>query len=199
MRPLGNCKRATIKKIRPQLWILFITSTLVSSCLKEGFDPQKQFEIEKPIIEDYVKSHMPDAVHDERTGIWYTILEEAPEDEDRYEYTFDPSGVYVIAPEVEIKYLGRLLNGTEFDSNSSGISFDLNLLIAAWQIMFYPSEIDDQPIGGILEGGLQKGMKVRFVTPSYYGYGERSTGRVPANSPLDFIIEVLDVRAPGSN
>lgn len=198
MKLFGICNRTRMNNIRPQLLILFLASTLLTSCLKEGFDPEAQLELEKPIIEDYVNNHIPEAIQHENTGIWYVILEEAEEGHEPYEYTIHPTAGYINSPDVTINYRGVLLNGTEFDSGNDK-RFNLGGLIIAWQMIFLPSEIGDRQIGGILNQGLQKGMKVRLVTPSLYAYGEHAQGNIPANSPLDFTIEVLDIEDPQSN
>lgn len=185
-----------MKNIKLFTLLFVLAGVTFSSCRKESFfDPEEQFEAEKPIIENYVKANIPDAIKHENTGIWYEILETADENEDPYEYTIHSSG-YINNVDIEIKYRGVLLDGTVFDSNTEGVTFSLGELIRAWQVMFLPKTIGDLPVGGILEEGLQKGMKVRFVTPSYYAYQHIGQGNVPANAPLDFTIEVLDIRDP---
>ena len=42
---------------------------------------------------------------------------------------------------------------------------------------------------------IGKGGHIRLVTPSKYGYGSRASSKIPANSPLFFDIEVVDVTA----
>ncbi|MGJ1409773.1 FKBP-type peptidyl-prolyl cis-trans isomerase [Sphingobacterium thalpophilum] len=44
------------------------------------------------------------------------------------------------------------------------------------------------------EKGLQKGAKIHIMVPSRCGYGNRSNGKIPANSPLGFVIEVVDIK-----
>jgi FKBP-type peptidyl-prolyl cis-trans isomerase FkpA len=41
---------------------------------------------------------------------------------------------------------------------------------------------------------IQKGGKIRLLIPSYYGYGNRAAGSIPANSILDFTITLSNVQ-----
>src|SRR6185312_13653884 len=76
--------------------------------------------------------------------------------------------VYAGTDTVKVLYTGRLLNGTVFDS--SGVN---------------PAKF---PIGGTILGfqfaatQVFKGGKIRVYVPSYYGYGNRAMGSLPANS-----------------
>ena len=49
-------------------------------------------------------------------------------------------------------------------------------------------------LGGLTEKGLQKGSKIHIMAPSLYGYQNQAVGTIPANSPLDFVIEVTDIK-----
>jgi FKBP-type peptidyl-prolyl cis-trans isomerase FkpA len=76
-----------------------------------------------------------------------------------------------------VKYTGRLLDGTVFDSNAS-YSTTLNGLIAGW--------------GKVLPL-FTSGAKIRIFIPSDLGYGTTGNGAVPANAALDFDIEIVSV------
>ena len=65
----------------------------------------------------------------------------------------------------------------------------LNNLIDAWKVALAPKSI-----GGIVEGGLQNGGRIRIITPSLYGYGRNPSASIPANSILDFDIELVEVK-----
>jgi len=175
----------------------------LSSCIKDGetFDWRAQYEIEKPIIEEYAKTHMNAPQLHETTGIWYEIVSPGETGSFTYKASF---------PTVYVNYVGELLNGDEFDSDDSaaGAKFSIsnNGIIPAWQIAFFPKEIKfdekgeplDKPIefGGITSEGLQKGAVIKFVTPSYLAYGQQNSNTVPANSPLYFEVKVIDIEDP---
>lgn len=178
---------------------LFLTTVTLSSCFNNDldYDMQAQYEIEKPLIQQYVQENLPGATLDTATGIWYQILDIGDE-EDTYVYKTLGAGGGIESPIIQVKYTLRLLNGTVVDKVDTEQGFTSNLagLIQAWHIAFLPKKIGELNTGGFTENGLQKNSRIRFVTPSMWGYQNRSFGNVPANSPLDFTIEVLDVKAP---
>lgn len=112
--------------------------------------------------------------------------------------TLDPSRVrYTISAEgtgkesvtatskVKVKYTGRLLDGTVFDSSADGVEFVLDEVIAGWT--------------KVIPGKIGVGGKIRLLIPSDLAYGRSSqtdgAGNVsiPGNSCLDFDIEIISV------
>jgi len=85
--------------------------------------------------------------------------------------------------DVSVHYTGRLLNGTEFDSShkrNQPFSFTLGAgrVIQGW----------DEGLALFHEGG-----KGTLVIPSVLAYGPRDMGTIPANSVLEFDIELVKV------
>ncbi len=81
---------------------------------------------------------------------------------------------------VTVKYDGFLIDGTLFDqSTGTGATFALTNVIKGWQ-------------EGILL--FKKGGKGTLLIPSALGYGDQSTGKIPANSVLVFNIELVNVQ-----
>jgi len=77
-----------------------------------------------------------------------------------------------------IKYTGRYLDGTSFDSSTDGtFSTTLNSVIAGW---------------GLLTK-FKAGTKVRLFIPSDLAYGTGGHNSVPPNAVLDFDIEIVKV------
>lgn len=169
-----------------------------SACNKTGeiFDFEKQYEIEKPILEQHAIQHLNEPQFDENSGIWFDVIELG--ESESYEYRIEQNGdaKRLVYPKVTIQYEGRLLDGTVFDQNNDpdGIEFRLDGLIQAWQIAFFPIKINEDTVNGLTASGLQKGAKIRFVTPSMWAYGNQQNGIIPPNSPLDFTITVLDIK-----
>ncbi|WP_443937722.1 FKBP-type peptidyl-prolyl cis-trans isomerase [Pedobacter sp. MW01-1-1] len=105
----------------------------------------------------------------------------------------DPSGInYVVGtlgtggtfnPETAtlvVKYTGRLLDGTVFDSSTDG-TFSTKVaeatsIIQGWKIM-----IPKFPVG----------TKFRMFIPSALAYGGLGSGAIPPNAVLDFDIEIV--------
>lgn len=86
---------------------------------------------------------------------------------------------------IVVKYTGRLLDGTVFDSSTDGtFSTTLASVIPGWSVL----------------KGLKAGAKTRLLIPSDLGYGNAGsrnqlTGAVtiPPNAVLDFDIEIVSV------
>ncbi|MCZ2720990.1 FKBP-type peptidyl-prolyl cis-trans isomerase [Marinomonas sp. 15G1-11] len=82
---------------------------------------------------------------------------------------------------VKVNYEGSLVDGTVFDSSyerGEPISFPLNQVIPGWT------------------EGLQLmtvGSKYELYIPADLAYGPGGTGPIPPNSPLKFVVELLDI------
>lgn len=82
---------------------------------------------------------------------------------------------------VKVHYHGTLLDGTVFDSSverNEPISFGLNQVIKGWT------------------EGLQLmvvGEKTRLFIPATLGYGNSTTGKIPAGALLIFDVELLAI------
>ena len=83
---------------------------------------------------------------------------------------------------IYITYSGTLLNGTVFDSQTdpSRTGWYLNGLIDGWRYAL--------PL-------IRKGGSIKIVVPSSLAYGCTGSGSsIPANSPLYFTINLIDVQ-----
>ena len=81
---------------------------------------------------------------------------------------------------VTVQYVGKLLNGSTFDSSVTPFTSGLSQLIDGWKIGI--------PL-------IKKGGKIKLVIPSALGYS--CTGYppiIPGNSPLFFEVSLLDVK-----
>jgi FKBP-type peptidyl-prolyl cis-trans isomerase len=79
-------------------------------------------------------------------------------------------------------YTGWLTNGTVFDSSrkrGEAIDFSLNDVIKGWT----------DGIPGMKVGGIRK-----LYIPADLAYGSRARPGIPANSPLIFEVEIVDVQ-----
>lgn len=160
---------------------------LLSSVLVSCYETAEMYSAdnfkarEAPVIAEYVQGNeaLDGAKLDTTTGIWYLV-----EDAGSGDYPYEKY------PYIKAKASGELLDGTIFYQTEEENPLQSNLLgmIEAWKIAFKP-----KMYGGLLEHGLQKGAKVKMVTPSPYAYRNAMNGLIPANSPLYFSIEVLDI------
>jgi FKBP-type peptidyl-prolyl cis-trans isomerase len=83
------------------------------------------------------------------------------------------------ASTIFIKYTGKLLDGTVFDTRTTAISSKLNEMIQGFQI--------GMPL-------IQKGGTIKLIIPSSLAYGCNGFGSVPGNSILYFEVELTDVQ-----
>ena len=82
--------------------------------------------------------------------------------------------------EVQVKYMGRLPDGTVFDQSTQPQWFRLDSVITGWS-----SALQQMPVGA----------KWRLVIPSAQAYGADGAGElIPPYSPLVFEIELLGTR-----
>ena len=95
------------------------------------------------------------------------------------------SGAQAVAGKVVVvNYVGRLANGTQFDTSCKKTPFEFNLgqgqVIAGW----------DQGIVGMKVGGVR-----RLIIPANLAYGAAGAGGViPPNAALVFDIELMAVK-----
>jgi len=88
--------------------------------------------------------------------------------------------------QVSLQYKGTLLSGKEFDSSAKHGGQPFTYATGRGQV-----------IPGWDEGVavLSKGAKATLLVPSSLAYGERGAGAdIPANSPLRFDVELVDIK-----
>ena len=98
-------------------------------------------------------------------------------------YLRDLSGVASqVGDTISVRYTGKLLNGTVFDSNADGLKPEFSFQLGA---------------GTVIKGwdtgllGVNVGDVVVLSIPADQAYGSRTIDSIPANSPLNFQVEVL--------
>lgn len=163
-------------KIRHFFLLLLLPAMTLSSCKKEEtqtYDPQKQLEADEVIIKDFIaKNNIPAVRHE--TGVYYQIIEPG-----------EGNITYRANTTVTANYTLRFLDGTVIQQSTEPFRSRLAPsnnqlgLITAWQIGI--------PL-------IQKGGKIRLISPSGYAYGPRGENPIPPNAVLDFDIELVDVQ-----
>jgi FKBP-type peptidyl-prolyl cis-trans isomerase FkpA len=131
------------------------------------YPERSQAALDNRIIQEFLTRNSLTASKDS-SGVYYNI-------------STPGTGTEVInrSSTIKAKYTGRLLNGTVFDSSTDGtFTSSLGSLIPGWQKVV-PK--------------LKNGGKIRMLIPSGLGYGTSASGKIPANSVLDFDIEVDSV------
>jgi FKBP-type peptidyl-prolyl cis-trans isomerase len=88
---------------------------------------------------------------------------------------------------VSVHYVGKLVNGTEFDSSrkhgDQPVSFEVGGVIPGWTEALQL---------------MQQGSKWELYIPSDLAYGPGGSGPIPAASTLIFEVELLEVKAPSA-
>jgi FKBP-type peptidyl-prolyl cis-trans isomerase FkpA len=124
-----------------------------------------QTEFEDIFVRRYLGSAVSDFTRTP-SGLYYQVLAEGGGSED-----------ITPASNITVSYVGKLTNGTIFEQNGSYQNY-LSNFILGWQ----------EGLSYIKNGG-----KIRLVIPPTLGYGGNATNSIPANSILDFQVEVLSI------
>lgn len=153
------CQKKIMKKI-----ILSFLLLLIISCSSN--DKVKDFtQANEQEILDYISNNNLVAQKSD-SGLYYIINETG-------------SGEQPIATSnVTVAYKGYYTNGTVFDQNAQGISFNLNGVIAGWT----------EGITYFKEGG--SGV---LLVPSRLAYGSSNNRGIPGGSVLIFDVELISV------
>lgn len=125
---------------------------------------------EKTILKQYAKDNNLNAAETD-SGLFIAVIKEGTGQQAQ-------SG-----DNVSVHYTGKLLNGKVFDSSitrGTPIRFQVGVgqVIRGWD-------------EGILT--MKVGEKAIFLIPSPLAYGERDMGEIPANSPLIFEVELVEI------
>ena len=156
-------------------------------------------EFENP-VKDTIELKLSYLGKDVERGIWYEVISEPTDDS--YEYEVTSSG-YVI-PSVKVKYSVKSLTGTTYKEDATGSTYVLggsnanaNVINQVWVNSFFPYSIDYNGQTyyprGLTKEGLKTGSKIRVVTPSVWAFDTQNVGDIPANTPLVYEFEVLDI------
>jgi FKBP-type peptidyl-prolyl cis-trans isomerase FkpA len=150
--------------------------TLFAACKKESFNATKQATIDDDKIKAYIAANHIDVTKDPATGIYYKI-------------TTPSTGPHPnINDTVKVTYSGTLLNGTVFQTKSTSTAAVLDF-VKGWQIAL--------PLMGATGGDPI--TRMRLIIPSALGYGDVEQDgdvTIPANSPLDFTIDLQGFYGP---
>jgi FKBP-type peptidyl-prolyl cis-trans isomerase FkpA len=101
----------------------------------------------------------------------------------QYEVLKDAQGQRPVATDtVVVNYVGKLINGTEFDNSAKTgkpIEFPLNRVIKGWT-----EGLQLMPVGS----------KYKFYIPYNLAYGVNGTGPIPGGATLIFEVELLEIK-----
>jgi FKBP-type peptidyl-prolyl cis-trans isomerase len=111
------------------------------------------------------------------SGLQYEVLEEG-----------DGGTKPTLADSVTVHYVGKLLNGTEFDSSvarGEPATFKLRTVIPGWTEVLQL---------------MSPGDKYRAVIPAHLAYGDRGAPpNIPPSAVLDFEVQLISVEVGGAS
>ncbi|WP_234733125.1 FKBP-type peptidyl-prolyl cis-trans isomerase [Tellurirhabdus bombi] len=148
---------------------LFSCAVLLGSCQDKSpctdtVITAKAPDSEVATLKKYIEDNKINATADNR-GFYYTIN------------SAGTGTKPTVCSNVSVNYVGKLTNGTTFDSGNA-VSFGLNQLIVGWQA----------GIPLIAPGG-----NITLYLPPSFAYGSQAQQGIPANSILVFTIDLLKV------
>jgi FKBP-type peptidyl-prolyl cis-trans isomerase len=149
--------------------ILSLFLAVFTSCKKDSeFDANAQAAKDETAIQAYLAANPSIDATKDASGVYYQIITEGT--------GANPTATNTVT----VNYVGKLLNGTQFDA---GTGFAANLqggIIKGWQT-------------GLLHGKV--GSRLLLIVPSALAYGNSSPGAgIPANSVLVFTVDVLSIK-----
>lgn len=148
--------------------ILSLFIIAFASCKKDDKnDTTAQAAKDEAAIQAYLTANPSIHATKDENGVYYQIITEG-------------SGTKVTAgSNISVNYVGKLLNGTQFDAHTGFSASMLGGIINGWRY-------------GLLHA--YAGGRILLIVPSALGYGATPTGTIPANSVLVFTIDVLTVQ-----
>jgi FKBP-type peptidyl-prolyl cis-trans isomerase FkpA len=155
-------------KLKQLLLAFLMIITALSACKSDpGISAEEQLAADEVRIKEFITANNIPAVR-HQSGLYYQIIEPGT-----------GNLVYNANTSITAEYSLRLLNGNTVPQPAGPINFSLGGVIIGWQIGI--------PL-------IQKGGKIRLFVPSGYAYGSQSRNGIPANSVLDFDVELVDAQ-----
>lgn len=144
--------------------LVFSTLTFLLFSCKTYTDEEIEAFDQK--IQQHIKKNKLD-MQKSSSGLYYHIIDQGQGREIGYRDM------------VSFKYKGSLLNGDVFDQATEPVEFETSSLIQCWKEVILM---------------LKPGGKAHLISPPTLGYGDRDLDKIPANSILEFDIEVVEVK-----
>lgn len=150
---------------------LFLKTLTVFILIGIGFfsckiNDENSFKKEMEILADYIKTNnitvLPSA-----SGLYYIEIKEGTGEKAR------------TGDSVTVKYTGKLLDGTVFDSGTFTFVLGKRTVIKGW----------DEGIAMMKKGGL-----AQLIIPSNLAYGANGSGPIQPYTTLLFSVELLEIK-----
>jgi FKBP-type peptidyl-prolyl cis-trans isomerase FkpA len=146
--------------------IIFFVLFSGTACLKDNGCQNKTVQSEQAAITAYATANTITGTS-HSSGVYYQVT------------TAGSGPTPTLTSQVSIRYTGKLLDGTVFDSQTgSPVTFGLGGTIPGFQIGLQL---------------VQKGGVIKMIIPSSLAYGCSGTTGIPGNSILFFEVQLVDV------
>jgi len=146
--------------------IIFFVLFSGTACLKDNSCQNKTVQSEQAAITAYATANTITGTS-HSSGVYYQVT------------TAGSGPTPTLTSQVSIRYTGKLLDGTVFDSQTgSPVTFGLGGTIPGFQIGLQL---------------VQKGGVIKMIIPSSLAYGCAGTGAIPGNAILFFEVQLVDV------
>ncbi|PZV86147.1 FKBP-type peptidyl-prolyl cis-trans isomerase FklB [Algoriphagus aquaeductus] len=169
---------------------LLIGSVSMYSCIDPDQTQEVLLQRDKEAIEKYLQENSIASVKEYQEPIegFYMFWQVSTQQE---------RNALLRGDTVRVNYTGRLLNNKIFDTSLEQVARDNNIFNSARN--YQPLRF---PVGyGLTISGFEfaismmhPGEKATVIFPSRLGYGNQANGEIPANSPLIFELELLEVK-----
>ena len=172
-----------MKKLKSLLKVsvfILLTAILISSCMKTK-DPYASYtpEREAGLIQDWLNAMVSKKMNIDTTstGLYYIVTKAG-------------AGPTVNARDsVTVKYTGMFVDGTIFDASA------YHATDSTFTYMHRDSDPNKRLITGWEEAVdvMNKGEEAAFLIPSAKAYGVTGSGSIPPNTPLIFVIKMVNI------
>ncbi|MBC7875017.1 MAG: FKBP-type peptidyl-prolyl cis-trans isomerase [Ferruginibacter sp.] len=148
------------------LAVCFLLFTGGIACIKDTSCQDKTIQSEQAAITAYAAANsITGTAH--ASGLYYQVV------------SAGGGPTPTVNSQISVRYTGKLLNGTVFDSQTgTPVTFALGGTIAGWQI-------------GLQQ--IQKGGVIKLIIPSSLAYGCGGKGPIPGDAILFFEVQLVDV------
>ena len=145
---------------------LVVLITTLGSCSKDNFNAEEQAKKDDALIVDFIaKNNIQATKHS--SGLYYQII------------TPGTGASVTAASTVGVNYVGKFLNGSQFEKSEAIVTFPLSQVIQGWTI--------GVPL-------IKVGGRIRLIIPSGLAYGNRAQGPIAKNTVLDFTIDLINAQ-----
>ncbi|MDF2156554.1 FKBP-type peptidyl-prolyl cis-trans isomerase [Algoriphagus sp. CAU 1675] len=172
----------------PLMTLLMGFAIFFTSCIDNQATEEILFQKDLEAIQEYLDANpitSVKAINDEYTGIrifWQEVSN---------------SGIKIVDGDTaRVNYTGKLLTNRVFDTSIESVAKANNIFSENRNYIPLKFRLGNRSLIPGFEYGvaqMEQGDKITIIMPSLYGYGSSAAGDIPANSPLIFELDLIQV------